>query len=47
MYQGAANGHARFFVPTLNAEIEFVPDERGAVTSMVLHLGEGQTGKKR
>ena len=47
MYQGAADGHARFFVPTLNAEIEFVPDERGAVTSMVLHLGEGQTGKKR
>ena len=47
MYQGAAGEHARFFVPTLNAEVEFVPDSSGAVTSMVLHLGGDETGKKR
>ncbi len=39
MYQGAPDGHPRFFVPAIDAEVEFVPDANGTVTSLVLHHG--------
>jgi CubicO group peptidase (beta-lactamase class C family) len=47
MYQGERNGHPLFFAPVPNAEIEFVPDASGAITSLILHQG-GQDipGKK-
>jgi CubicO group peptidase (beta-lactamase class C family) len=47
IYQGAANGHARFFVAQVNAEIEFLPDAAGSVVSLVLHQGGDHPAKKR
>jgi CubicO group peptidase (beta-lactamase class C family) len=47
MYQGAASGHPRFFIPPVNAEIEFLPDATGAVGSLVLHQGGDHPAKKR
>ena len=48
MYQGVKDGHPRFFIAQVGAEIEFVPDAEGAMTSLVLHQG-GQNipAKKR
>lgn len=48
MYQGLREGHAIFFAPGPDAEIEFVPDSGGKVSSLVLHQG-GQNipAKKR
>jgi CubicO group peptidase (beta-lactamase class C family) len=46
MYQGVTEGHPRFYVPEKLAEIEFVPDATGAVTSLVLH-GSGDYPAKR
>ena len=48
MYQGVKDGHPRFFIAQVGAEIEFVPDADGAMTSLVLHQG-GQNipAKKR
>jgi CubicO group peptidase (beta-lactamase class C family) len=47
MYQGVKDGHATFFVTQVGAEIEFVADANGAITSLILHQG-GQNipGKK-
>jgi CubicO group peptidase (beta-lactamase class C family) len=39
MYQGVKDGHPRFFASVVSAEIEFVPDASGAITSLVLHQG--------
>ena len=39
MYQGVKDGHATFFVAQVSAEIEFVPDTSGAITSLILHQG--------
>jgi CubicO group peptidase (beta-lactamase class C family) len=47
MYQGAADGHPRFFIPQVNAEIEFLPDATGAIESLVLHQGGDHPAKKR
>ncbi|MBW4045174.1 MAG: serine hydrolase [Acidobacteria bacterium] len=47
MYQGIKDGHARFFVPEANAEIEFIPDAAGTVTSLVLHQSGDHPAKKR
>lgn len=48
MYQGNAGGHARFYVPHFDAEVEFVSDATGEVASLVLHQGGGSIpGKKR
>ncbi len=48
MYQGVKDGHPRFFIAQVNAEIEFVPDTSGATGSLILHQG-GQNipAKKR
>ena len=48
MYQGVKDGHPRFFIAQVGAEIEFVPDAGGAIGSLILHQG-GQNipGKKR
>ena len=48
MYQGVRDGHPVFFNAQVNAEIEFVPDASGAITSLILHQG-GQNipAKKR
>ena len=47
MYQGVTAGHPRFFIAEVNAEVEFVPDATGAVTSLVLHQGGDHPAKKR
>jgi CubicO group peptidase (beta-lactamase class C family) len=47
MYQGAAGGHPRFFIPQVSAEVEFLPDSAGAISSLVLHQGGDHPAKKR
>jgi CubicO group peptidase (beta-lactamase class C family) len=47
MYQGVVEGHPRFYVPGPDAELEFVPDASGAITSLVLHQNGEHPGKKR
>lgn len=48
MYQGNAGEHAHFYVPHFDAEVEFMPDATGEVTSLVLHQGGASVpGKKR
>jgi CubicO group peptidase (beta-lactamase class C family) len=47
MYQGVMDGHPRFFISAVGAEIEFVPDATGAIESLVLHQnGANMPGKK-
>jgi CubicO group peptidase (beta-lactamase class C family) len=46
-YEGAVDGHPRFFSTAVNAEIEFVPDASGAITSLILHQGGDHPAKKR
>jgi CubicO group peptidase (beta-lactamase class C family) len=47
MYQGVVAGHPRFFIPTINAEVEFITNAAGVATSLVLHAGGDQPAKKR
>jgi len=47
MYQGVVEGHPRFYVPGPDAELEFVPDASGTITSLVLHQNGDHPGKKR
>ncbi len=47
LYQGAKDGHPRFFASQAGAEFEFVPDAGGVFTSMVLHQGgQNMPGKR-
>ncbi|MDE3063507.1 MAG: DUF3471 domain-containing protein, partial [Acidobacteriota bacterium] len=47
LYQGIKDGHPRFFIAAVGAEIEFVPDAAGAVQSLILHQnGANVPGKK-
>ena len=47
MFQGVVSGHARFYVAKPDAELEFVPDASGAITSLVLHQNGDHPAKKR
>jgi CubicO group peptidase (beta-lactamase class C family) len=47
MYQGVKDGHPRFFIPEVGAEIEFVPDASGGFPSIVLHQAGHDTPGKR
>ena len=47
MYLGVKDGHPRFFSNQVNAEIEFIPDAGGAITSLVLHQGGQNLQGKR
>jgi CubicO group peptidase (beta-lactamase class C family) len=48
MYQGMNDGHPRFFNAQVSAEIEFIPEANGTVTSLILHQhGQNIPGKKR
>lgn len=47
MYQGVVNGHPYFYIPKLDAELEFVTDEAGKVNSLILHQGGDHLAKKR
>jgi CubicO group peptidase (beta-lactamase class C family) len=48
MYDGVQNGHARFYVTQIGAEIEFVPDEHGTIQSLILHQhGTDRLAKRR
>jgi CubicO group peptidase (beta-lactamase class C family) len=47
MYQGVKDGHPRFFITAVGAEIEFVPDAAGAIQTLILHQnGAHVPGKK-
>lgn len=47
LYQDVKDGHPTFFVAPVNAEIEFVPDASGAMTSLILHQnGQSMPAKK-
>jgi CubicO group peptidase (beta-lactamase class C family) len=47
-YEGTKDGHPKFFIKQVDAEIEFVPDASGTITSMILHQnGQNLPGKKR
>lgn len=47
MYQGVKDGHARFFIAQVNAEIEFVPGASGSIDSLILHQnGHDIPGKR-
>ena len=48
MYQGVKDGHPRFFVAEVNAELEFISDASGKIVSAILHKdGDDLSGKKR
>lgn len=47
MYQGDVAGHPRFYVAAVDAELEFVPDASGTITSLVLHQNGDHVAKKR
>jgi hypothetical protein len=48
MYLGTKDGHPRFFNAQVGAEIEFIPDANGTITSVILHQGgQNLPGKKR
>lgn len=47
MYQGVVDGHPRFYVAKVDAELEFVPDASGTITSLVLHQNGSHPAKKR
>ena len=47
MYEGAKDGHPRFFSKQVNAEIEFIPDAGGTIPSLVLHQGGQDMPGKR
>ena len=47
LYQGARAGHPTFFAPQPNAEIEFIPDASGMITSLILHQGGQNMPAKR
>lgn len=46
-YEGAEGGHPRFYVKTVDAEIEFIPDASGAIHSLILHQGGQDISGKR
>jgi CubicO group peptidase (beta-lactamase class C family) len=47
-YAGDEGGHPRFFLRVVPAEIEFVPDASGKITSMILHQnGHDMPGKRQ
>ena len=47
IYQGVKDGHPRFFASVVGAEIEFIPDASGVITSLILHQGGGNMPAKR
>jgi CubicO group peptidase (beta-lactamase class C family) len=47
MYIGVKDGHPRFYLAQVGAEIEFVPDAGGVIGSLVLHQGGQDVPGKR
>ena len=47
MYQGVVDGHPRFFIAAVSAELEFVPDAAGAIQSLILHQGGANVPAKK
>lgn len=47
MYQGVKDGHARFFIAEVNAEIEFIPGPSGSIDSLILHQNGHDVPAKR
>lgn len=47
-YEGNINGHPQFFTRAMDAQIEFIPDATGHVSTLVLHLsGSAMPGKRQ
>jgi CubicO group peptidase (beta-lactamase class C family) len=47
IYQGAKDGHPRFFITQVGAEIEFVPDANGTIQSLILHQNGANTPARK
>jgi CubicO group peptidase (beta-lactamase class C family) len=47
MYLGVKDGHPRFFITAVGAEIEFVPDAAGSIQSLTLHQNGANTPAKK
>jgi CubicO group peptidase (beta-lactamase class C family) len=48
VYQGVEDGHPRFYITAVGADLEFVPGTGGAMESVILHQGGANlTGKKK
>jgi hypothetical protein len=47
IYEGQQNGHPRFYVKQVDANIEFIPDDKGAIPSLILHQAGHDTPAKR
>jgi CubicO group peptidase (beta-lactamase class C family) len=47
MYEGQQNGHPRFYAKQVDANIEFIPDDTGAIPSLILHQAGHDTPAKR
>lgn len=47
IYEGVVDGHPRFYARQPDAELEFVPDASGKITSLVLHQNGEHSAKKR
>jgi CubicO group peptidase (beta-lactamase class C family) len=47
IYQGIQDGHPRFYIPSLNFEIEFIPTADGSIASLVAHKNWGDLPGKR
>lgn len=46
-YEGVVEGHPKFFLKVVDAEIEFIPDTNGKITSLILHQGGQDTPAAR
>jgi CubicO group peptidase (beta-lactamase class C family) len=46
-YEGSKDGHAHFFARMVDAQFEFVPDEKGEYTTLILHQGGHDMSAKR
>ena len=47
MYEGVKDGHPRFFIAPVSAEIEFVPDSNGKIVSLILHQNGANAPAKK
>jgi Integrase core domain len=47
LYEGVRAGHPRFYVATVDGELEFVPDLSGAMTTLLWHQHESEQSDKR
>ena len=47
MFEGSKDGHPRFWIAKATAEIEFLPDAKGAIVSLIVHQGGNDVPARR